>query len=195
MSDKLDSIVISNIAEAYHRIYRKKPEEFEERIRYDFLESERALFYAQDNKAVITSSSVESQFIDDIKKILNFSKIINLYPINPTYKLCHDIIQDKNLYQRVEDIIRDNPGIDLIPYYATEEFFDLVAFLKQKDLKFTTPETVLTKNRFIRDHYNCKVGFRKLWEKVSDEHSFVKIPQGFIVDDLSEAIDASWWFV
>jgi hypothetical protein len=190
----IKTLVISNVAETYYKTYKKQPEDFETRIRYDFLEAERGLFYTDDNKAVVTSLPVDSVFLEDLKQILGHKYLINLYPINPTYRLCFDIISDKQLLSQITEIIRANPGISLIPYYATEEFFDLVALLRHKDLKFTTPETVSSKNRFIRDHYNCKVGFRKLWEKATDQNSFVNVPQGFIVDDLQEGIDAGWWF-
>ena len=192
---QIKSLIVSNIAETYYKTYKKtNPQEAETRINYDFLEAERAAFYTCENKAVITSVPVNAEFLHDSKKLLGLDCLINLYPENPTHRISADILKDKILFSEVVAIIKTNPGLELIPYYATEEFFDLVSTLRQKGLKFTTPETVSAKNRFIRDHYNCKVGFRKLWDKTMDEHSFVKIPKGFVVDDLAEGIDAAWWF-
>lgn len=192
--NKYKSLIISNIAETYYKTYQKSnPEEAGKRIEYDFLEAERGIFYTHKPKVVITSIPIDKQFLQDIQKILGY-QIINLYPINPTEVISRDILQDQKLLAEVVKILKNNPGIDIIPYYATPEFFDLLTHFRQKHLKFNTPETVSPKNRFIRDHYNCKVGFRKLWEKTMDKHSFVKIPHGFIVDNLEEAIDAAWWY-
>lgn len=194
-NNPIKTLVISNIAETYYRTYKKAgAQEATKRINYDFLEAERAILYTGDNKVVITSTPIDRQFLTDLKQILDYHSVINLYPEKASYSICSDILKDKKLLTTIETIVRQNPKINLVPYYATEEFFDLLAILKQKNLKFTTPETVSPKNRFIRDHYNCKVGFRKLWEKATDENSFVKIPDGFIVDDLAEGLDAAWWF-
>lgn len=195
LPNQFKSLVISNISEVYHSTYKKAgAEEAAKRSQYDFLEAERAVFYTGDKKVVITSMPIDASYIEDIKQILGYATFQNLYPAKPSHRLSFDILKDKVLLTKVEEIIRQNPSINIIPYYATEEFFDLLTVFKQRNLKFVTPETVSMKNRFIRDHYNCKVGFRKLWEKTQDEHSFVKIPQGFIVDDLTEAIEAAWWF-
>lgn len=193
--NQFKSLIISNLSEVYYSTYKKAgAEEATRRLQYDFLEAERAVFYTGDKKVVITSVPIDTFYMEDIKKILQYTTFHNLYPTKPSHRLSFDILKDKVLFGQVEEIIRQNPGINIIPYYATEEFFDLLTVFKQRDLKFATPETVSMKNRFIRDHYNCKVGFRKLWEKATDEHSFVKIPQGFIIDDLPEAIEAAWWF-
>lgn len=194
-SSEIKSLIISNLAETYYKIYKKSgSEEADRLIKIDFLEGDRAVFYTDDKKIVITSTPLDQVFLHDLREMTGYQLLQDLFPEKPTHSLCQDILKDKILLQKVEKIIRENPGINIIPYYATEEFFDLLSELKHKDLKFSTPETVSAKNRFIRDHYNCKVGFRKLWEKTMDENSFVKIPEGFVVDDLAEGVDAAWWF-
>ncbi len=193
--NRFKTLIISNIAECYFRTYKKtNPERANELTQYDILEAERASFYTGDQKVVVTSLPINPDYLEDLKAILGYKTFLNLYPKNHTERICQDILKDKDLFNRLLQIIKENPEINLIPYYATEEFFDLVSTLKQKGLRFNTPETVSPKNRFIRDHYNCKVGFRKLWEKTSDDNDFVDIPEGFIVDDLPEALDATWWF-
>lgn len=189
------TLIISNIAETYYKTYKKaSEEEAARRIKYDFLEGERGVLYQSDNKIVITSTPIDDGYLKDLSSILGYRYIVNLYPKKPTERLCQDLIRDKRLFKQLVEILKNNPGIKIIPYFATEDFFDLLTALKQKRLKFSTPESVPPRNRFIRDHFNCKVGFRKLWEQSSHETSFVKIPRGFIVENLKEALDAAWWF-
>lgn len=189
------SLIISNIAETYYRVYQKsEPKKAKLLTEYDFLEADRGLFYANHPKVCITSVPVDPQFLGDVKNILGYERLTNLFPQKPSERICRDIINDRLLFEEIEKIIRQNPGIAIIPYYATPEFFELITILKHRKLSFVTPETISPKNRFIRDHYNSKVGFRQLWDKATDEHSFVKIPKGFVVDDLDEALDAAWWF-
>lgn len=191
---QIKTLIVSNVAETYHKTYRKShPTDAQTRIQYDLLEAERGALYTDESKAVVTSIPMDQAYLDDMQEILGYH-ITNLYPDSPTEQISSDIVKDKTLLSTIVNIVQANPAIHIIPYYATEEFFDLLSVLKQKGLKFTTPETVASKNRFIRNHYNCKVGFRKLWERATDEHSFVNIPDGFIVDDLAEAIEAAWWF-
>jgi len=188
------SLIISNLAETYYQTYRKSdPTEAEKLIQSDILESDRAVFYANNSKILITSLPLNHEFLEDVRRILSY-EIINLYPHKYSESICKDILDDKTLLNQIQKIIRENPDIEIIPYYATSEFFELLTILKQNKLQFTTPETISPKNRFIRDHYNCKVGFRELWERATDKDSFVKIPPGFIVNDLKEALDAAWWF-
>ncbi len=192
--NKIKAIIIANIAETHYRTYRKSnPEDAKQRIEYDLLEGERGLYYTTEPKVVITSFPIEKTFLNDIKNIMRI-EIQNIYPENPTERICHNVAKEEKLLKQVIEVIQSNPGIHIIPYYATPEFFDLLSVLRQRGLKFTTPETIAPKNQFIHDHFNCKVGFRKLWEKANDENSYVKIPQGFIVDDIEEAIEAAWWF-
>ncbi|OGF99290.1 hypothetical protein A2Y99_00040 [Candidatus Gottesmanbacteria bacterium RBG_13_37_7] len=193
--NQFEFLIISNLAETYQNTYKKAGgQTVAGSVERDLLEAERAVLYEENNKVVVTSVPINLDYLNDLKESFGYSNLLNLYPASPNARLSLDILKDKNLFTQIEIIIKNNPGINIVPYYATEEFFDLLAFLRQKNLKFSTPETVSSRNRFIRDHYNCKVGFRKLWEKSADVHSFVKIPQGFIVDDLTEALDAAWWF-
>ncbi len=194
-NSRYKSLIISNIAEAYYHTYKKlSKKDAEWNIKYDFLESERAVSYDGDKKIVITSMPLDSEYVRDLQEIVGYRDFLPISPPKPTESICSDIMNTSEFFSNVLTLIKQNPGIEIIPYVPTGEFFDLIALLKQQHVKFTTPETVLPKNRFIRDHYNCKVGFRKLWEKSNDDTNFVNIPDGFIVDDLDEAVDAAWWF-
>lgn len=192
---KLENLFISNIAEVYYKAYYNLPDdERKTHINYDLIEAERALVCLSDNKVVVVSTKPSQEYIDDLRQRIGYKNLVVLAPKRPTERLSADIIEESGLLKKIVQIIKDNPGIHLVPYYPTEEFFDLLSLLRQKNLQFDTPETVYRENRFIHHHHNCKIGFRTIWDKALDYNSPIKIPQGFIVDDVEEAITAARWF-
>jgi hypothetical protein len=192
---KLETIFISNIAEVYYKTYYNLPDkERKAHIEYDLIEAERALVCLGDNKAVVVSKRPDKHYIDDLCQRIGYHNLVVLSPARSTEKLNTDILEEPGLLKKVTQIVKENPGIKIVPYYPTDDFFDLLAHLRQKNLQFETPETVYRENRFIHHHHNSKVGFRTLWDKAVDADCPIKIPQGFIVDDLEEAITAARWF-
>lgn len=194
-SPKLETLFISNIAEVYYKTYYNLPDsERKAHINYDLIEAERALVCLSDNKVVVVSKKPPKNYINDICQRIGYKNLVVLAPRRFTERLSSDIMEEPGLLKKVVQIIKDNPGIHVVPYYPTEEFFDLLVFLRQKNLKFDTPETVYRENRFVHHHHNSKIGFRTVWDKALDYNSPIKIPQGFIVDDVEEAITAARWF-
>jgi glutathione synthase/RimK-type ligase-like ATP-grasp enzyme len=49
-------------------------------------------------------------------------------------------------------------------------------------------------NKFIEEYFHSKRGFRHLWEQVKDPKLKIKIPEGYITENKTEAIEAAWWF-
>jgi len=192
----IKTIYLSNILEGNYRSYQSLPSK--KRIywnRYDFMEANRALFYNNDHKAIITSYPINPQHFSNSLKIMNWKQVINLTPKQPSASICEDCLADKQLYLKLIELIKKNPGIGLIPYRATLEFYKLIFHLAKKGLNFTTPETVSQKQEFIVNYCHCKRGFRHLWSKALGGLNLnINIPQGFICGNKEEAIEAGWWF-
>lgn len=193
---KLEAIYVSNILESYYRSYDKLPEKQKQAwYEYDFLEANRALLYGADNKIVVTSYPIDLDYLKDLKEIVGWHNVINLYPDSPKPSISNDLRQNLELRTRLVNIIKDNPGIKLIQYRSTPEFHRLVNWLRAQNLNFETPELIAAKDEFVLNYYNTKRGFRHLWaETLGQGRGDISIPKGFICGDLGEAIDASWWF-
>ena len=192
----IGKIYIGNILEAFYPVYKNLPSVKRDFwFRHDFYESNRSLLYNHDNKIIITSLPILASHLSHICQLMNWKNVHNLFPEKPSPAICKDLMCAKPLHHTLVQIIKDNPGVSLIPYRSTPEFYNLIEKLQKKHLKFTTPETVPFENQFIPAYCNTKRSFRHLWGKAtSSAHLPIDIPEGFIVGDKKEAIAAAWWF-
>jgi len=193
----IDVIYVSNILEGYYKNYNALKSRVERNFwtQYDTYDSNRALLYGDDNKIIVTSFPIYTPHFEDLKHLMGWKRVENYFPIHATHSISEDCMKDKELQQKVIQIITDNPGIALIPYRLTPQFQKLIHFLKSKNLRFETPETIPEEKQFVLNYFNTKRGFRHLWSISGAENpSHVQIPEGFITMNKKELIDAAWWF-
>jgi hypothetical protein len=192
----IKQIFIANILECYYKNYQSLPEK--ERnfwTLYDSLEGNRALLYGSDNKVVITYQPIDADYLHDFSALMKWRNVDNYYPKQSSYSTCHDCVNDRELNRKLIEVIKENPGVNLIPYRATHEFQELISYLKKRKLNFATPETIPADKQFIISYFNTKRGFRHIWHKVNPKTlKGINIPEGFIVSDRTETIEAAWWF-
>lgn len=195
----IKSIYISNILEGFYQSYNTLPAPQRSFwLSYDSMEGNRALLYDSDDKAVVTSYKINPQHFNYIKGLMSWKNVWNLAPVKPSHSICTDCLNDKVLAAQLVKLIKDNPGVAIIPYRSTPEFQSLIHQLIKKSLKFTTPETIPPDRQFILNYFNSKRGFRHLWymtflANLKTNHK-IPIPEGFINGDREEAIEAAWWF-
>jgi hypothetical protein len=192
----IKTIFISNVLESFYRTYNELPAK--QRLywmRYDSMEGNRALFYDDDNKIIITSYPINPDHIKNVAKIMSWRDVHNISPGHPSPSICEDCMVN-DLYLQLVQLIKDNPGVAIVPYRATPEFYRLIAFLKRRGLSFSLPETVPQEKEFILKYCHCKRGFRHIWSKAFPNGSGLKIsiPEGFITGNKEEAVEAAWWF-
>jgi len=195
----IKTIFISNILEGFYQSYKTlPPKQRSFWISYDSMEGNRALLYNSDDKAVITSYEINPLYFKNISQLMNWKNVWNLTPKKTSYSICQDCINNNVLNNQLVNLIKTNPGINIIPYRSTPEFQLLICHLNSKNLKFTTPETIPPDHQFTLNYFNTKRGFRHLWHLAffSSEKSNHKIPipEGFITGNREEAIEAAWWF-
>jgi len=193
----IKNIFISNVLEGYYQTYLSLPEKEKKYwIKHDFREANRAFFYGSDNKAIVTSYPINSAHFAYIKNLVGWKNVVNLYPKNPTPSICNDLVSGKAGEELVK-IIKENPGLKIIAYRNSPEFFNLIESLRTKNLEFKTPESVTKEDQFIVRYAGSKRGFRHLWSVALVGKEYEKklaIPYGFITKDKVEAIEAGYWF-
>ncbi len=193
----IQTIYFSNILEGCYSSYKglKSKEEKDFWTRYDSYDSNRAVLYGDDNKTIVTAYAIYKPHFEDIKKLMGWKEVYNVSPQKPTYSISEDCIKDTFLRNTLVGIIKNNPGVALIPYRLTPQFQKLIHYLKTQDLSFKTPETIAEEKQFILNYFNTKRGFRHLWHLSGAENApHIQIPQGFITQNKKEAIDGAWWF-
>jgi len=193
----IKNIFISNVLESYYENYLNISEK--ERnywFDHDYREANRAFLYGADDKVIITSYQVNPANAEYIKTLCDQKNVINLFPQSPTPNLCEDCMQGE-LSVKLIKIIEENPGVDVISYRITPQFYYLLKFLREKGLNFNTPEALTEDEKFILDYAGTKRGFRHLWERAMSNKGLkipINIPYGFITGDKKEAIEAARWF-
>lgn len=191
----MKQIYIGNVLEAYYRSYQRLNRKDKEYwMEYDKLDNNRSLLYGGDNKAIITPTPIQPAHLEFTCDLSGWKNVINLFPQQSTESICSDLINDAKINGQVLKLIEDNPGIEIIPYRHTEEFYKFIDYLNERKLRFKLPETLPGEFRFVESYFHSKRGFRHLWEMIKDDSLDIGIPEGFITADREEAIQAAKYF-
>lgn len=164
------TIFLANLAEvALPLASLMKKARAEEEIFEDHALCDRFIFSATAGQVLITPFPIDKRFFSDSCRLLNLKRVVNLSPKKLKKSLCLSV------FGEVAKIVKENPGVRVISYAATPEFYELVDYLKDKGLKFVTPEAPKKENFWAADFFDSKAGFR---QAVSTLPSFPKMPEG-----------------
>lgn len=183
--EKSINIVFANTAEAFEDILVASggSEEGQKRIRHELALSQRAFFWENDNKIVITPFPISKELFDLNSKILEFSNTSSYSPKAGGLNLSNSIEVN-----RLKEMVG---GVNVIvsPYAITPAFLKFIDNLRASGLNVFV-DNMPTKGgyRLVR-YLDSKSGFRTEIEKIG-----VRCPEGFVckaLDDLKNKID---WF-
>lgn len=191
------TIIIENISENYERDFSTSSELDKKYWEmYDCHYGNRDLFYESDNKVIFSLLPINPLYIKNICKLFGWKNILNLFPQKKSLSICEDIISDKELYKNFIHIVKSNPKIKIVPLRHTKEFYSLMAHLREKNISFVLPEKLPNEVEFFRDYYDTKLGFRLLANQtLSKDSMLLKIPEGYVVFNLTDLIEASYFFL
>lgn len=188
-----NTILIANTAEAFKKILLETSdtENGKRRIRHELALSQRAFFWEEDNKVVITPHKIPTELLEYNTKTLGLRSVTNLAPEKAGIALCETIINDTVLWDTLVQIIKANPGIRVSPYAVTSDFVKLVHKLEKASIDFHTPELPDPESLWTVEYLDSKSGFRKHVSTLSN----VQIPEGFICKDFERAVVVSRRFL
>lgn len=153
---------------------------------------ERFIFSKGDDRVLITPLPVNPVMKAHVSEIMGFNNILNLSPSNIGESLSESVLKDRNLLRKLEKIIGDNPGIDIVAYVSSEEFMRVVTYLKSRKLKFVTSEIPEPENNWTVAFFDSKAGFRQLTTFM--DNGFPKMPKGIVCDSIEEIIGSVRYF-
>lgn len=181
-----NTILIANTAEAFKKVLLEASgtENGKRRIRHELALSQRAFFWAGDNKVVVTPYTIPKILLRHNTKTFGFKNVINLAPKKVEVGLCETIINDTKLWDTLVRTIKANPGVTISPYAVTTDFVKLLHKLKERNLKFRAPELPDSESLWTIAYLDSKSGFRKRVSALSG----VRTPQGFVCKDWIQAI-------
>lgn len=190
---KYSQIIFANMAEAMEEITKDIPLEGKKlsKIQEELSLSDRIILWGDDNKILITSTRISHLLLIKNTKNLGFINVKNIFFKKAT-DLSETIINNKNLWEEIVEIIKDNPGINLSPYSMTGSFLNLINRFKKIKLKFNVYEKPRQNAEWLIRYLDSKIGSRVEIDKIRDKN--IHTPQSFICRNKKEAIDIAKWF-
>lgn len=184
---QFSSIFLGNITEvALALTARMRRARRDEEIREDHGLCDRFLFSDSDNRFLVTPFPIDKEFFADAAKLLGLKNVLNVWPAKVGESLCKSVFKDKELLTLLAAVIKDNPGIALQSYVGSVEFRDLVKYLREQSLSFTTPELPADENIWTTAFFDSKAGFRQAVAQMDAD--FPEMPVGSVCGRPEEVV-------
>lgn len=178
-------VAIYNNLETFYRFLSRAEEDSTFRKRK--YRGDRALFWCGDPKLVFMTAPIPDARL--ICELWGYPGTLTFAPAVPTHQLCLDIQNETRLLERIVQHAGPERTIQLIPYAATAEFFQLVDTLSNRHgLTVLTPESPRSDHLWLRDYVDSKAGFRSLATQWLGETEL--FPAGFVCRDVGQAVEA-----
>lgn len=188
------TVVVHNNLEVFFRFLKRSEDAsliYQRRFRGD-----RALFWLGTPKLVCTTAPTPGA--SWITAQYGFSGTRTLTPANTSCQLSLDLIQDADALDQIAAFAAPSGSLDLVPYAATPEFYQLAAALRQNyGLDVRLPECPELDNLWLRNLVDTKVGFRTFAEHWLAEagEDLPVLPFGIVTSGIQGAAEAAWWFL
>lgn len=184
-------ILVANTAEAFKKILLQAggTKEGKQKINHELTLSQRAFFWESNDKIVITPYPIPVALFEANKAICGFKNVVNVAPKAGSIDLSASVMKDKRLLKLIAGAVRDNSQITLSPYAVTQEFLQLL-----DKLKIGSKEKPLEESLWTTSYLDAKVGFRAEILRLGFEHKEIKVPEGFVAQDATEALQIAEWF-
>ena len=159
---------------------------------YNHSVGDRAVLWLGASKLVVVSAPLPQA--ETLKLQLGYSATQVAFPNCPSQFLCLDILNEPALIQHLLDYVGPNKTVQLIPYSATPQFFQLVTALETKyDLNVVLPESPDQDCLWLKNYVDTKAGFRHLVSHCLPDAER-RLPEGFICENLEQIISIVRWF-
>lgn len=190
---KIKDIYFANTAEAFASLLENETSDKnaqKERIEHENDLSQRAQFWGNDNKVVITPEPIPVVLLVNNSRRLGYKNIINLWPKESKLRLCVAIANDAILKEKIIEIIRANPNVRISSYAATEEYVDLIKILQREKLRFKVTNLPHLANpiNLVRK-IDSKNGIREIISDLFPKER-MRLPVGYICKNKNEILKA-----
>ncbi|MCX6790395.1 MAG: hypothetical protein NTV60_02600 [Candidatus Kaiserbacteria bacterium] len=190
---KIKDIYFANTAEAFASLLESETSDKDaqqERIKHETDLSQRAQFWGEDDKVIVTPEPIPAALLESNSKRLGYNNLINLWPKESKLRLCVTVANDTVLKDKIIEIIRINPDIRISSYAATEEYVDLIKMLQKEDIHFEVTNLPHIANPI---HLVQKIGSKNgIREIISDlfPKGRIRLPVGYICKNKDEILKA-----
>lgn len=190
---KIKDIYFANTAEAFASLLENETPDKnaqQERIRHENDLSQRAQFWGEDDKVVVTPEPIPTALLENNSRKLGYNNVINLWPKESKSRLCVAIANDPILKNEIIEIIRANPNIRISSYAATEEYVDLIKMLQKGGIDFEVTNLPHLANPIgLVQKIGSKNGIREIISDLFPKEG-IKLPVGYICKNKDEVLKA-----
>jgi hypothetical protein len=189
----IKTIVISNITEFNRRAMANNfsRSEFLAWDEASVALTDMSLFWCGDDKVVMLPCPPNASFLSDLTNALGYKNVRVIWPNIMTHSICDDIVNDKELFEELVQIIQNSNKPRIVSWGATTQFYALLKALALAGANFVAPEIPELANYWTALYFESKAGFREFAIK---EAKTLNIPEGFVCGNKDVALDAIAYF-
>ncbi|MDI7276838.1 MAG: hypothetical protein QME94_12745 [Anaerolineae bacterium] len=182
-------LVIANVVDAYRDNVAliHDPVLKEHEVLDSFYIEDRALLWHGDRKLVVTSMPVEAGHLRYLQRAMGYAQLENLAPLQPTESLCEDILREDGLRAAIVERLRGQGEAALISFVASRQVLAVAEALRRAGLAIVTPECPSAECLQVRDYLDSKAGFREFFAAVAPAMPALRMPEGAVARDVTEA--------
>ena len=156
--------------------------------------SDAALFWAGDDKLVVSPRAIDNDFVQYVVDLLSYKSVTTIVPQYHSGGLCSSIAEDRVVLSEICNFVTARGSACLRPWGATKELYLLVDEFRRRNVTLITEELPERDNYWSCSYIDSKVGFRELCTKLRTHSPVIQIPEGFTCDSLVDALEILRWF-
>ncbi len=185
-------VAICNIAEAFYDFLIRVPDS-DSHLKGEAYRGDRAIVWIGAAKLVITSLAIPHE--PYLKQHAGYTGTRSTRPATNSHLLCKDIANDPAVLAEIVQFAGAGATIQVAPYAATREFYDLVDLLRSDyHLTVLLADTNERDHMWVRDYIDTKAGFRVLTARWLPNAEDLLL-EGIVCPNKAEAAQVAHWFI
>lgn len=168
---KLIEVYVANISEdIWDFIQAMHPTERKHEIEENAFLSDRDLLTLPTNQpnVVILPAAADRDFLKYYQTVFHNTQVEVMIPRHHSGEVCRDIMADQSLMETLTTIGR-NVTLNLKSYSTSTQFLELVATLRERGVKVSTPESPSLPNSWTSNYFGSKSGIRQATDQLSSQ--------------------------
>jgi len=128
----------------------------------------------------ITPKAIDPLFVDYFKELCQVRDLEILVTKEHSGKLCEDILEDRDIMERLIEMKREYKRLSITSYSTSPEFLYLISELRKKGVEVVTPAAPEESDAWTVNFYGSKSGIRQLTQINGAIRADLKMPNGVI---------------
>lgn len=151
--------------------------------------SDRDLFALAgvDNLILILPKALDPLFLSYYQKLFRSKQIMTLIPKKHTGQISLDALADKDLWEKLQQLVRSAKRVNIISYTTSPQFYKFVTQFQSFHPAAVTPESPEPSEAWTINFYGSKSGIRQLSQQSASDEPDFKMTNGVIAFGIEDA--------